>query len=101
MPELPRPKVWRFQILVSEHAFDKLVALDVTYAELRNALSGYSEVIEEITVADGVKEVVLLVDWRNPLHVVVVIDRWRREERVVTLYGPDGDLWSRDFRRRR
>jgi hypothetical protein len=48
-----------------------------------------------------VKELVLIVDWQRPLHVVVVIDEIRHEERIVTVYEPDPARWSSDFRRRR
>ena len=30
MTDLPRPKVWRYQRLLTEHVFDKLWLLDVT-----------------------------------------------------------------------
>ncbi len=33
-----------------------------------------------------------------PLHVVDVIDDRRREERIVTVYEPDPDRWSADYR---
>ena len=64
-------------------------------------LTGTGEVIEESLLADGLKEVVLLIDWREPLHVVVVVDDVHREERVVTVYEPASDRWSDDYRRRR
>jgi hypothetical protein len=34
------------------------------------------------------------------LHVVVVIDDLRREERLVTVYEPDAGMWTSDYRRR-
>ena len=46
----------------------------------------------------GVKELLLIVESTRPLHVVVVVDDIRREERIVTLYEPDKDRWSADFR---
>ena len=50
---------------------------------------------------EEVKELLLLVDWTKALHVVVVVDDVRHEERVVTIYEPDPDRWSQDYRRRR
>jgi hypothetical protein len=47
------------------------------------------------------KELLLVVEWKRPLHVVVLVDELRREERVVTVYEPDPGLWSSDYRRRR
>lgn len=57
--------------------------------------------IEEREQPGGVVELLLVVDWFRPLHVVVDVDEQRREERVVTVYEPDPDRWSPDYRRRR
>jgi hypothetical protein len=98
---VPRPKVWRHPRLLSEHAFDKLRLLDCTFAEFDAAL-GTAEVIEERQLgATELKELVLVVDWVRPLHVVVVMDNEHEEERVLTVYEPDPDQWSSDYRRRR
>jgi hypothetical protein len=65
-------------------------------------LLGAGEVIEEREAAHGqLKELVLVIDWQRPLHVVVIVDALRGEERIVTVYEPDPDRWSRDYRRRR
>ena len=47
------------------------------------------------------KELVLIVDWTRPLHVVVVVDDIRAEERIVTVYEPDRNRWSADFKVRK
>lgn len=47
------------------------------------------------------KELVLIVEWTRPLHVVVVVDDIRGEERIVTVYEPDKDRWSPDFKVRK
>jgi hypothetical protein len=100
--ELPRPKVWRYPKVVSEHVFDKLQLLDCTFGEFEAAIVD-AEVIEDRALDDegSLKELLLSVAWRRPLHVVVVVDERRREERMVTVYGPDPNLWSTDYRRRR
>jgi hypothetical protein len=54
--------------------------------------------IEETSVADGVKTLVLIIDWARPLHVVVFVDDIREEERIVTVYEPDKERWSADFK---
>jgi hypothetical protein len=46
------------------------------------------------------KQVVLVLDWLRPLHVVVVVDDVRQEERIITVYEPDSDRWT-NFRERR
>lgn len=98
---MPRPKVWRHERLITEHAFDKLRIIDCGFAEFAAALEA-AEVIEEHALADDqLKEVVLVVDWVRPLHVVVVVDDRHHEERIVTLYEPDPDRWDDEYRRRR
>lgn len=96
---LPRPKVWRFRRVVSEHTFDKLRLLDCTFAEFEAAMED-AEVIEEAALGTSLKELVLSVEWTRPLHAVVVVDDARSEERIVTVYEPDPDRWSADYRRR-
>jgi hypothetical protein len=96
---LPRRKVWQYPRFVSEHAFDKLRAIDCTFAEFDAAIES-GEVIEESEVVDGLKELILVIDWRRPLHLVVAVDDTHREERVVTVYEPDPGQWSDDYRRR-
>lgn len=101
VPDLPRIKSWKYPRWISEHAFDKLRSIDCTFAESDEAL-GSAEVIEETLIdTDALKELLLVVEWIRPPHVVVVVDERRREERVVTVYEPDDHLWSPDYRERR
>ena len=96
-----RAKRQQYPYLLREHVFEKVRALDITLAEFEQLL-GTGEVIEETVLAPlELKELVLVLEWVRPLHVVCVIDEARNEERVVTVYEPDPKLWSDDFRRRR
>ena len=82
---LPRPKDWVHPKLISEHAFDKLRLIDCTLAEFGAALE-VAEVVEEHDLgAEGLKELLLTVEWQRPLHVVVVVDDVHEEERIVTV----------------
>lgn len=102
MTRIFRSKVWTHPRVVSEHVFDKLWVLDLTLGEFRELLDGTAEVIEETQVEEGrLKELVLYLDWRTPLHLVVVVDDVHHEERLVTVYEPSTDRWSDDFRTRR
>ena len=68
---------------MSEHAFDKLRLLDCTFAEFDAALAA-AEVIEERQLGPAeLKELVLVIDWVRPLHVVVVVDDEHEEERRI------------------
>lgn len=86
--------------MLSEHVFDKLRAL-CTLAVFEVVLAE-AEIIEETDLEpDEVKELLLAMEWRVPLHVVVVVDPNHREERLVTVYEPDADRWTDGYRRRR
>ena len=83
------------------HVFDKLRAIDLVLAEFQELL-GRGEVIAEAEDNPAeLREIVLVVEWSRPLHVVVVVDSARQEERLVTVYEPDPSLWTADYRRRR
>lgn len=97
---LPRVKRWRHRRLSTEHAFDKLGAIDCTLGEFEVALEA-SEIIEESLIEHGVtKELVILTRWTRPLHLVVIVDELRSEERILTIYEPDQWRWSGDYRTR-
>lgn len=95
-------KSFSYPIVLTEHVFDKVRAIDMTLAEFRDLLADSGQVIEEVALAAGqVEELVLFIDWLRPLHVVIHVDGVRLEERIVTVYEPDPTRWSPDFRRRR
>jgi hypothetical protein len=96
----PRPKAWSARRLITEHAFDKLRLIDCLFGEFSAACDA-AEVIEETLVSEGVKELLITLAWRRPLHVVVIVDEVHQEDRVVTVYEPDPARWSPDWRRRR
>ena len=56
---------------------------------------------QETAFQHPVKELVLLIEWARPLHVVVTVDEIRSEERILTVYEPDADRWDHHYRRRR
>lgn len=89
-----------YGVVLTDHVFDKVRSIDMTLAEFEELLDG-GEVIEETASAEGVKELVLIAEWTRPLHVVVVVDGIRDEERIVTVYEPDEDRWSGDFKVRK
>ncbi|AXV06848.1 hypothetical protein DVS28_a2166 [Euzebya pacifica] len=87
-------------MVLTDHVFDKVRSIDMTLAEFEELLGG-GAVIEEAAVDDGVKELVLIIEWTRPLHVVVVVDDIREEERIVTVYEPDKERWSADYKVRK
>src|SRR5687767_6905422 len=97
-----RPYQKRFDYEYRRHAFEKLRALDLPLRDVQELLDASGEIIYEAQAGLlAHKELVLLVEWTSPLHVVIVVDETRAEERVVTVYEPDPSDWTADFRRRR
>lgn len=98
---MARPKVVRFPVVLTYHVFEKIRSIDMTLAELERLL-GAGEVIEEHQRSDTqTEELVLVAEWSRPLHLVVIADEAKGEERIVTVYEPDPELWSPDHRTRR
>jgi hypothetical protein len=96
-----RRKSFAYPVLLTDHVFDKVRAIDLTLAEFESLLDGGEIIEEHVLSGQEVEEVVLLLEWLRPLHVVVVVDHRRREERILTLYEPDSDRWTAEFRSRR
>lgn len=72
------------------------------FAALLNDGERPIEVIAEARESDSMlRELLLVIEWLRPLHVVIVIDDSRAQERVVTVYEPFPSEWTADFRRRR
>lgn len=96
-----RPYVKRFDYVYSLHVFQKLRLIDLGLAEFEQLLGG-GEVIEELGDSpEQAREIVLLVDWARPLHLVVAVDSGQQEERLVTVYEPRSAEWDDEFKRRK
>ena len=69
-----RPYARRFEYRYTEHVFDKIQLVDIALGEFERLL-GAGEVIEEAPAGPFVvKELVLLIEWIRPLHVVISVD---------------------------
>jgi hypothetical protein len=58
--ERPRVKTWRHSVLLTEHVFDKMWALDLTLSEFRALLEAEAEVIDETVLGEQQLEELLL-----------------------------------------
>jgi hypothetical protein len=88
-PAAGRSKVFRHPILITAHVFDKLRSIDLALAEFEALLDGGVVIDETELNADALKELVLLIEWLHPLHLVVIVDDAREEGRILTVYEPD------------
>jgi hypothetical protein len=95
------PDLAGFRHVVREHVYDKCWSLDVTWAEVADLFQS-GTVIERHALGDlRIKEIRLLAGWSRPLHLVYVIDPWRRIIVFVTIYEPDLAHWQPGFTERR
>lgn len=96
-----RPYIKRFGYVYSLHVFQKLRVIDLGLPEFEQLL-GSGDVIEELEDSpQQTRELVLLVEWTRPLHLVVAVDSGQREERLVTVYEPRPSDWDDKFKVRR
>ena len=96
-----RAKFERRQYEFSKHAVDQSVIRDISVAEVEEAISGQSEIIEDYP-KDKYGPSCLVLGFtkaRRPLHVQCSYPT-RPLVKIITMYEPDPDLWI-DFRVRR
>jgi hypothetical protein len=101
MIERIRAKLERRQYEFSKHAVDQSIIRDISVAEVEDAISSRSEIIEDYP-DDKYGPSCLILGYTKagrPLHVQCSYQR-RPLVKIITLYEPDPDLWI-DFRVRR
>lgn len=89
-----RGKIGRRQYEFSKHAVDQSIVRDITVAEIREAICGPSEVIEDYP-DDKYGPSCLILGYTaagRPLHVQCSYPS-RPLVKIVTLYEPDSQLW--------
>ncbi len=94
-------KIVRRQYEFSKHAVDQSIIRDISVAEVEEAISGRSEVIEDYP-DDKYGPSCLILGFTKagrPLHLQCSYPS-RPLIKIVTLYEPDPDLWV-DFRIRK
>ena len=101
MLEEIQTKILRRQYEFSKHAVDQSIIRDISVAEMEEAISNISEVIEDYP-DDKYGPSCLILGFTNtgrPLHLQCSYPR-RPFTKIVTLYEPDPDLWV-DYRIRK
>jgi hypothetical protein len=96
-----RKKIATRRYEFSKHAVDQSIIRDISVAELEDAISNRSEVIEDYP-EDKYGPSCLILGFTaggRPLHVQCSYPS-RPLIKIVTVYEPDPDLWI-DFRMRR
>lgn len=96
-----RAKFGRRQYEFSKHAVDQSIIRDISVADLEDAISGQSEIIEDYPDDKYGPSCLILGFTKSgrPLHVQCSYPT-RPLVKIITLYEPDPDLWI-DFRLRR
>ena len=96
-----RAKFERRQYELSKHAVDQSIIREISVAEVEEAISGQSEIIEDYP-KDKYGPSCLVLGFTKagrPLHVQCSYPA-RPLVKIITLYEPDPDLWI-DFQVRR
>ena len=96
-----RRKIARREYEFSKHAVDQSVIRDISVAELEQAISNRSEVIEDYP-EDKYGPSCLILGYTNagrPIHVQCSYPT-RPLIKIITVYEPDPDLWV-DFKVRK
>ncbi len=92
-------------IIFRVHAVEQMFRRGISEVDVRSVLED-GETIEEYP-DDLPYPARLVLGWvrvgsvRMPIHVVVSFDAERNTMYIVTVYGPNPDLWERDFQRRK
>ena len=89
-----RGKIERRQYELSKHAVDQSILRDISVAEIEEAISGQSEVIENYP-EDKYGQTCLILGHTNtgrPLHVQCSYPN-RPLIKIVTLYEPEPQYW--------
>ena len=89
-----RDKIARRQYEFSKHAADQTVVRDITVAELEQAISSQSEVIEDYPDDKYGPSCLILgfTDAGRPMHVQCSYPT-RPLIKIITVYEPDPELW--------
>jgi hypothetical protein len=101
MLEEIRNKILRRQYEFSKHAVDQSIIRDISVAEVEDAITGKSEVIEDYP-DDKYGPSCLILGFTKvgrPLHLQCSYPD-RPLIKIITLYEPDPELWV-DFRNRK
>ena len=94
-------KILQRQYEFSKHAVDQSIIRDIRVAEMEEAISGRSEIIEDYS-DDKYGPSCLIFGFtedRRPLHLQCSYSS-RPLIKIITLYEPDPDLWV-DFKVRK
>ncbi|RJO68593.1 MAG: DUF4258 domain-containing protein [Myxococcales bacterium] len=88
-------------VLFSRHTVTRMLERNLSVSELQTAIE-QSEVVEEYP-NDHPYPSYLLLSWVNdtPVHVVIALNETENACIIITVYRPDREKWSDDFKRRR
>lgn len=90
------------RVHVSEHAYDEAVEDNLSAVEVLDETAN-GEAIEDYPIDPRSPSclVLLTVDEGSPVHAVWAFDDGSGQAILVTVYRPDPNRWSEDFKQRR
>ena len=89
------------EIIFSGHAIQRMFERGITTHDVRNTIES-GEIIAEYPQDQPYPTFLMLgTEAKNPVHVVLAVDKKTQKCYVIASYNPDPSLWSEDFKRRR
>jgi len=89
------------QVLFRVHAIQRMFERNISARDVSQALQS-GETIEDYSAEmPEPSRLILAAKGRRPLHVVTSENRQSNEVTVITVYIPDPEKWSKDFRSRK
>lgn len=83
------------------HAIQRMFERRISEKSVRKALK-LGEMIEDYSLEmDMPGRLILGFQGKRPFHAVISADQERNEITVITVYKPNPDQWSKDFKSRR
>lgn len=76
------------------HVCGKCVAIDLTWSEVEEMIDGREVIEEHVFNGLAVIQIRLLIDWREPLHIVYPVHHDRKLVVYRTIYIPTLDQWE-------
>lgn len=91
------------RLAFKRHTFLRMHQRKISVTEIQEALEKASTIVEEYPNDYPLPSCLILgyTQYKKALHIVAALDLRERMMWVITVYEPSGDIWEKDFTRRR
>ena len=89
------------QLLFRVHAVQRMFERDITLRKVSQAIQSGAVIEDYSSEMPEPSRLILSFQGKRPFHVVTSENAERNETTIITVYIPDAQKWTRDFRNRR